>query len=109
MSKYNREDLIAHGIDEDNIIEAIETIYTIQAHFTEPFHCVVFQFYEAPEILRKVCCLNGGDEDWLVVTNFNEEPDWLPYWIAKMDSCESPDVYILGSLGNAIIYVGSHA
>lgn len=104
--RYTINDLEAHGIDQSLITDAIETIMIIQAHFTQPYHCVVFEFYEAPEALQKVCCLNGGDEDWLVVTASSDEPDWLPRWISNMDSCDNPDVYIIG---NSIVYVGSHA
>jgi hypothetical protein len=107
MSRYTINDLKVHGIDQSLITEAIETIMIIQAQFTQPYYCVVFRFHEAPEALLKVCCLNGGDEDWLVVmAGQEEEPDWLPRWISHMDSCDDPDVYIIS---NSIVYVGSHA
>ena len=103
MSKYTIEKLLDCYAEQEQIAEAISTINSI---LPEKSYCVVFRFCEAPEILRKVCCLNGGDEDWLIVTNFKEEPEWLPRWIAKTDSCESPDVYLFG---NSIVYVGSHS
>lgn len=65
---------------------------------------VVWPFHGAPDDLRTLCSYNGGDEDWLVVTE--KEPDYLPVWIESLDTCHEPDVYILNNL---VIYVGSHS
>lgn len=105
MSKYTIKDLIEHGIEQSIIDDAREILLVIQGHVENENQAVVFPFYEAPKALRKACCLNGGDEDWLVIT-WKEPTPWLPRWIEKTDSCENPDVYLFG---NAIVYVGSHA
>lgn len=65
---------------------------------------VVIPFDDVPEPVRKVFNWNGGDEDWLVVTR--KEPEYLPPWIERLDSCHEPDVYVLDNL---VVYVGSHA
>ncbi len=100
MSKYTIKDLLASGIAQGDIEKAKEicNIWIDVAKWN------VFEFYDAPEEIRKVCCLNGGDEDWLIITE--KEPSWFPRWLEKTDSCDDPDEYLLG---NAVVYVGSHA
>lgn len=66
---------------------------------------IVWSFYDAPYYLRKLCCWNGGDEDWLVLTD-KQFPDFPPMWIEQLDTCQEPDIY---SLDGVTIYVGSHS
>ena len=100
MSRYTLEDLIEAQISPEDIRKAGLYART----FSSDAKWTVFEFYDAPEEIRKVCCFNGGDEDWLVITE--KEPEYFPRWLEKTDSCDSPDVYVFQ---NAIVYVGSHA
>jgi hypothetical protein len=105
MSKYSLNDLINAEIDPALIEDAKIVLDGIYLKLESQSQIVVFPFYEAPTALRKVCCLNGGDEDWMIIT-FKEITPWVPRWIDKTDSCETPDEY---TIGNVTIYVGSHA
>lgn len=103
MSKYYLNDL-RKAIDPALIEEAEFILDKIFLQLENESQIVVFPFYEAPKELKKICCFNGGDEDWMVIT-FKQITPWVPRWIDKTDSCETPDVY---TLGNITIYVGSH-
>jgi len=107
-NRYTIKDMMSYGISESTIADAQELLLVIQGYAeasVEGGHtCIVYPFYEAPLAIRKACCLNGGDEDWMAI--LWREPEIMPRWIEKMDSCEDPDVYIFG---NAIVYIGSHA
>ena len=71
------------------------------------FGYVTFPFYNAPELLRRRCHFNGGDEDWMTITNCKRVVgDWMPRWIETMDSCYEPDLY---EFGEYVVIVGSHA
>jgi hypothetical protein len=64
---------------------------------------IVFAWEDTPGAIKKVCNLNGGDEDWVAITT--AEPNWLPSWVSRLDSCDEPDTYLLQGV---VIYVGSH-
>ncbi len=64
---------------------------------------IVWPWEDAPAYVREVFNWNGGDEDWVVVTQ--KEPKYLPSWIEAMDAGHEPDVYILDGI---VVYVGSH-
>ncbi len=64
---------------------------------------LVWEFYTAPEPFRKLCNLNGGDEDWLILAPKNNDN---PSWIDRTDTCSEPDEY---HFEDFIIFVGSHA
>ena len=70
-----------------------------------PHGYIVFPWDKAPKEITELCNYNGGDEDWVIITE-KEETDWLPNWIEHTDSCWEPDIYYLDGF---IIYVGSHA
>jgi len=96
-------------IEKDNdmkfIIEKdLETIENYAKSLVKDSEFVVFEWDNAPEMLRNLCCYNGGDEDWMVLVR--KEPEYLPAWIWRMDSLEDPDTYVLNGI---VIYVGSHA
>lgn len=65
---------------------------------------VVLPWKSTPEAIRNVCCFNGGDEDWVVITR--REPEYYPSWLERTDSCHEPDCYVFDGV---VIYVGSHA
>jgi hypothetical protein len=48
---------------------------------------------------------NGGDEDWIALLPPNFE--WTPFWLEKLDTCMSPQEYLIAD-GYKII-IGSHA
>ena len=104
MARYTKSDLIESQIDPALIDRAEAVLLSIKNKRENEYQVVVFSFYKAPKCLQKVCCFNGGDEDWMII--LWQEFEWTPRWIEKTDSCEDPDIYIFG---NAIIYIGSHA
>lgn len=110
-SLYTREALIGeHKIDPDKLTQAegLARAYLdavgayLDAVGAGGF--VVIVFHRAPQLLQDVCRLNGGDEDWFVLTHV--VPDDLPHWVLAMDSCCDPDIYMLNGVN---IVVASHA
>jgi hypothetical protein len=100
MTTYNISDL-----DETLLTDAYSILDHLKTLLNEPNSYIVFKFYSAPEVLRKLCNTNGGDEDWLIITW--KEPDlYDSLWLEKTDSCSNPDKYLIGEY---IIYVGSHS
>jgi hypothetical protein len=81
-------------------IESNTYIAYLASTYGDPY--IVWKFHEAPEELRKICNFNGGDEDWLVITE--KEPEFLPFWIENI----SPD-FDTYDLNGLVIYVGSHS
>lgn len=100
MARYIREELLQDKIVTEETMRHAEDIGSV---YLQSGMYAVFEWEYAPLFLRQVCCLNGGDEDWLVICK--EEPNWFPRWLEKTDSGEEPDVYILKHM---IVYVGSH-
>lgn len=100
MARYTKESLLESGIDAETVKAA-----EFCGLMCEPGPSfIVWAWRDAPEELRKLCCLNGGDEDWLVLTE--KEPAYVPSWVEHLDTCVDPDVYVLDRV---VLYVGSHA
>jgi hypothetical protein len=103
MSKYTREECLQTGhVTEEEICVAERDA---KSFVTGPMF-VVFRWDLAPESIRKLCCYNGGDEDWMIIVKSSDDPEWIPNWLEHTDSCYEPDVYVLDGV---VIYVGSHA
>lgn len=66
---------------------------------------LVYPWEHAPKEVRNLCPFNGGDEDWMVITN-NTELEYLPSWLENMGCVGAPDKYMVGLV---CIYVCSHA
>lgn len=81
-------------------IESNTYISSFAGTYGNPY--LVWKFHEAPKELQRICNWNGGDEDWLVITE--KEPEFLPSWIDNMSA--DVDTYVLNGL---VIYVGSHS
>ena len=65
---------------------------------------IVWAFGDAPDAYREMSN-NGGDEDWIALLPPNFE--WTPFWLEKLDTCMSPQEYLIAD-GYKII-IGSHA
>lgn len=103
MAKYTRDECIQSGPLTEAEVRAAEgdaKSYASGPAFT------VFRWDLAPETLRRLCCYNGGDEDWMVIVRKSDDPEWTPSWLEHTDSCYEPDIYVLDEV---VIYVGSHA
>ena len=54
-------------------------------------HCsyAVFRWEEAPKLLQELCS-QGGDEDWLVVTETPDPAHLIPPWVDRLDATPDP-------------------
>lgn len=79
--------------------------FEAQKYLSQAFpRFTIFRFADALPSLKKLCCWNGGDEDWMVIAK--EEPTYVPPWLDAIDVSCDPDVYVLNGV---VIYVGSHS
>ena len=67
---------------------------------------LVFEWGSAPDVVRIVCALNGGDEDWVVLTSEVWDVDFPPRWLSATGTCGELDEYRFDGFR---IFVGSHA
>ncbi len=104
MTTYHWED-ICNLHQNDNLVREAINFIKGEGYLSSLTQFHVFRFENAPEILKHLCCFNGGDEDWMVVCP--KEPEYFPHWIEAMDSCHEPDIYRLEN--GVIIYVGNHS
>lgn len=66
---------------------------------------IVFPWWDVPVEIRQVCCFNGGDEDWIIISKkFADKP--YPYWIDRLGVCGT-DMYEL--FDDYTITVASHS
>jgi len=104
MATYSRENLLNTGSDPSTAESLCRYLLASPGLLVPPAY-LVWEFKSAPAELRELCSLNGGDEDWLVVTAQRSDDPWYPSWIENLGVC-ALDEYVLD---NAVIYVGSHA
>lgn len=97
--RYTREDILKDGHVTEHELFFLESTNL----YLEEGQYIVYKWENAPKNIRKVCCFNGGDEDWVIITK--KEPEFFPLWIERTDSCSEPDVYLFN---NCVVYVGSH-
>jgi len=88
------------GVSEGEICKVEESLQ--RGVFSDQW--VVWAWEDAPNAVRKLCNWNGGDEDWVAVRR--QEPEYLPNWVERLDTCHDPDVYVLNGV---VVYVGNHA
>lgn len=104
---YTREDVLKNGhCTERDVVKVENLARSCLEHglLIGADAYLVLRFENVPEVFRKVCCFNGGDEDWMVLSK--EKTEWTPNWLEHTDSCYEPDVY---SLDGLVIYVGTHS
>lgn len=72
-----------------------------------PVPILIWPFYQAPEVLRKLS-QSGGDEDWLVVFNAENKRalEKYPLWLEVLDSGRKPEEHKVGPF---TILIGAHA
>ena len=94
---YTYEDLLSlHG--EDFVLSC----RIMATGIAQSCSYAVFRWDKAPQELQDLCS-QGGDEDWLVITN--RVKDMLPVWVEHMDAGTAPVTY---NLKNCLIWVGFH-
>ena len=106
---YSREEIIKeherinqHSSSKKVCVEKSEEILKVLA---QGYWYLLYSFHHAPAVIQDLCCLNGGDEDF--VFTCHESPDELPFWMHRLlDNSPGYDVY---QLDGCYIYVGYHA
>lgn len=99
MAKYTRADLLKTRSEEE-----IRRVENWLKTFSGSADYIVFEWggEYLPKFVMDMFPFNGGDEDWLVVTE--NKTAWTR-WIDSIDTCNSPDEY---DLDGVYVYVGTH-
>lgn len=94
-----------HAKERSNLSEAAMTFLKMEGAPTSFIQ--VYPWVNAPQSLRDLSD-NGGDEDWVVVLppGMSENRSWY-FWLQKMDTCDSPQEYVLQD--GWVVVIGSHA
>jgi hypothetical protein len=93
---YARDYFLKRGVDPVPVENLCRLLLSANLQY------LVWEFHKAPEVLQKLCDLNGGDEDWLVLCRNTEDTEWCS-WLERMGET---DEYLLDGIR---IFVGSHA
>jgi len=62
---------------------------------------VIFEWQDAPVVIKYLCYFAGGDEDWVIVTSHEIDS----YFFERMCVHGEPDLYLFDDF---VIYVSSH-
>lgn len=104
MVRFTAEQLITERKITSQRIKTLEYVLGLQIKAHRDGTILVWRWLDAPGEVRAICCMNGGDEDWVVVV---EKPfELIPPWVDALSAGGIVDEYTFNGI---TIYVGSHS
>ena len=106
MGSYSRLDIIDADYIKQSDIDLVDSYFENLLHVLPNKSYLVLMWKDISDEIKSVFCFNGGDEDWLVISNYHSNDGWIPFWLEQTSSSHDPDEYNMGSY---TVWVGSHA